>query len=167
MIQVGPLDRDPFTSDDNRVIREFVPNIPAHDALLGGSSSNDSPDAQNTARRKLVEERSGYMRRWRNADEPLRAIMAATEEDGGEVLVRTETYASSMQAFEELSGLLIAEALEFEPPVQIDPSSVSALHFGGASIRGMYGFKAILPSGLGIIVPSTFNRISQHERELG
>lgn len=155
----------PFNGEDNRIIREFSPHLPSLDETLELSSSSQTDPDQEHAR-KFNEERRQYVMRWFKADPETRAKMATEEEDGGRLIVRTNTYASSMGAFEQIAGVLVEDALQFEPPVEIDPHAIDVEHYAGQRYKSTYGFEVSLPSELGIVVPVDYGRVSQPEYTL-
>lgn len=106
------------------------------------------------------------MLRWYEADSVTRAKMAATDEDGGRLIVRTNTYASSVGAFQEIASVLVQDALHFEPPVEIDEHAIDVVHYAGRIYKHTHGFEVTLPSGSGIVVPINYLRVEQSELTL-
>ena len=160
---IGPNSpENPFHLQNGRIIREFAPHIPSLDELKRLWRASTTDPNQEYAR-QFNEGRREYVKRWFGADADTRAQMAAEEEDGGRLTIRTGTYISSFGGFQDIVGALIEDAMNFKPPVVIDEHAIEVMHYAGQHYKGTYGFEVTLPESVGIIVPPSFSRVIQGE----
>ncbi len=76
-----------------------------------------------------------------------RDVSNNVEMPGGILSVRTDDYSTRMPKMKQLADLLIGDALQFEPPLEIDPEDVSIVIYGGDRIKKIPGIEVRIPSG--------------------
>lgn len=86
------------------------------------------------------------------------------ESRGGMLVVRTNTYASTVEHFKNLLGVMQDIGATCVPPLVIDASYPSVVHFGGKRTKGTYGLEARVPANT--VVPQSVRRISQLDQTL-
>jgi hypothetical protein len=79
----------------------------------------------------------------------------------GRLVVRAENYGSSLTKFDELFDVMAADALTFEPPIELDREDVEVVHYAGERYSGTFGLEVSIPEGH--TIPADYTRTQQLE----
>jgi hypothetical protein len=79
----------------------------------------------------------------------------------GRIIVRANNYGSSLAKFDELFDVMAADALAFEPPIELDRDDVQVTHYAGERYAGTFGLEATILEGH--IVSGEYSRMHQVE----
>ena len=79
----------------------------------------------------------------------------------GRLVVRANNYGSSLAKFDELFDVMAADALTFEPPIELDREDVEVVHYGGERYAKTFGLEVTIPEGH--VIPADYMRIQQTE----
>lgn len=79
----------------------------------------------------------------------------------GRLIVRAENYGNRLSKFDELFAVMAADALQFEPPLQLDREDVEVVHYAGSMYKRTFGLEVNIPKG--VIVSNKYTQVSQQE----
>lgn len=79
----------------------------------------------------------------------------------GRMIVRANNYGSSLAKFDTLFDVMAADALTFEPPIELDREDVEIVHYGGKRYARTFGLEVTIPEGH--VIPDEYARMRQVE----
>lgn len=79
----------------------------------------------------------------------------------GRMIIRANNYGSSLVKFDEMYEIMAADALTFEPPIELDREDVEVVHYAGERYKRTFGLEVSIPQGH--TIPADYSKIRQPE----
>lgn len=75
----------------------------------------------------------------------------------GLLVVRANNYGRSLAKLEELFQIMVADALTFEPPIELGREDVDVTRYGGDRYAKTFGLEVTIPEGH--VIPDEYTRV--------
>lgn len=82
----------------------------------------------------------------------------------GRLIVRATNYGSHLDKFDGFFDTMAADALTFEPPIELDRGDVEIVQYGGERYKGTFGMEVSIPAGH--VIPLEYTRQQAAEQTL-
>jgi hypothetical protein len=75
----------------------------------------------------------------------------------GKLIIRASNYGSSLDKFDGFFDTMAADALTFEPPIELDREDVEIVQYGGDRYKRTFGMEVSIPEGH--VIPEEYRRL--------
>lgn len=82
----------------------------------------------------------------------------------GRLVIRASNYGAGLDKFDGFFDTLAADALTFEPPIEIDREDAEVVQYGGERYKRTFGLEVSIPEGH--VIPEEYVRLRSPEPTL-